>query len=103
MRPTGELIAYKRDGLVNGAALAQMRATYAGDLKRRVEPLLVAAFHQELQTGAGDAVLDSLKPSFNAAAASISQVQMRRVVGLLDALTDLSRRPRRSSAYRLAL
>ena len=42
----GELTAYRRDALINEAALLSMRAVYLGDLKRRIEPLLVRAFHQ---------------------------------------------------------
>ena len=72
---SGELTVYKRDTLVNEAALAQMRATYAGDLRRRIEPLMVAAFHRALDDGAADEILDSLRPSFDQAAEAIAKAK----------------------------
>ena len=44
----GELSLYKLTNLVNEAALQQMRASYLGDLKRRIERLFVIAFHRAL-------------------------------------------------------
>ena len=69
---SGELTAYKRDALINEAALASMRAVYLGDLKRRIAPLLVAAFHQALNDSGADELLDGLRGRFDQAAEAIA-------------------------------
>jgi hypothetical protein len=47
------LTAERLTDLLADAARAQLVASYAGDLKRRIEPLLVHAFHQALADGCG--------------------------------------------------
>ena len=71
----GSLTAYRRDALVNEAALSQMRAAYLGDLKRQIAPMLVHAFHVALDEGAADELLDSLRPQFDTAAQAIAQAR----------------------------
>ena len=40
-------------------------AVYLGDLKWRIQPLLVRGFHQALDDGAADEILDSLRSAQN--------------------------------------
>jgi hypothetical protein len=47
------LTAERLTDLLADAARAQLVASYAGDLKRRIEPLLVHAFHLALADGCG--------------------------------------------------
>jgi hypothetical protein len=63
-----ELTAYRRDALVNRARWWRC----APPTPVRIQPMLVAAFYQELQSGAADEVLDSLRPQFDTAASSIA-------------------------------
>ena len=72
---TSTLTAERLDELITEAARQQMRASYAGDLKRRIAPLLVAAVHQALDDGAADEILDSLRPSFDEHAEQISRAR----------------------------
>ena len=71
----GSLTAYRRDALINESALQSMRAVYVGDLKNRISPLFVRAVHEQLQAGAADSILDSLRPQFDAAAEAINQAR----------------------------
>jgi hypothetical protein len=71
----GTVTAYRRDALITEAALPQMRAVYLGDLKRRTERLFVAAFHQALDDGAADEILDSLRAQFDAASEAIAKAK----------------------------
>ena len=52
-----------------------MRAAYAGDLKRRIQPMLVAAFHEALHDGAADEILTSLRPQFDTAASALEEAR----------------------------
>ena len=58
--------------LIGQAAMAQMIASYGGDLRRRAERMFVDAFFSELQHGAADEILDSLRPAFDTAAEAIA-------------------------------
>ncbi len=63
------------DELIADAARAQMISSYTGDLSRNSEKLFVAAFFTELQNGAADEILDSLRPSFDKAAQEIEKAR----------------------------
>ena len=68
----GILTADRITDLIAEAARAQSIATYLGDLKWRAERLFVAAFHQAIDDGAADEILDSLRPQFHEAAEAIA-------------------------------
>ena len=68
----GILTADRITDLIAEDARAQSIATYLGDLKWRAERLFVAAFHQAIDDGAADEILDSLRPQFHEAAEAIA-------------------------------
>jgi hypothetical protein len=70
----GTLTAKKLDGLLAAAATAQMINVYRGDLARRAEHTLVGTWHQAMETAA-DAILDSVRPQFDKAAAGIARAR----------------------------
>ena len=63
------------DRLLPAAATAQMVDTYRGDLARRSEHTLVGAFHREIEAGAADQILDSLRDRFDEHAAAVAHAR----------------------------
>jgi hypothetical protein len=67
----GSLTAERLDDLIAEAAAQQSRVTYRGDMKRSCARPFVNAFFTELQSGAADEILDSLRERFIEAADAI--------------------------------
>jgi Protein of unknown function (DUF2510) len=69
-KPLADILAAERlDTLITEAARQQARASYAGDLKRRIAPLLVHEFHQALADGRPDSAEGASRPGAPSAAA----------------------------------
>jgi hypothetical protein len=49
------------DKLLTAAATAQIVKTYRGDLACRSEHVLVGAFHRQMEAGAADLILTSVR------------------------------------------
>ena len=64
------------DKLLPAAATAQMVNTYRQELAARAEHTLVGQFHRELEAGAADEILDSLRPQFDRHAAAIATAKI---------------------------
>ncbi len=81
----GELDAKKLEKLIADAADQVAIANYRKDLRQIAEPVLVEQLHRELQSGAADSVLDSLRQRFDEHAAAIAAAR-----DLIPAETDLA-------------
>ena len=71
----GRLDAEGLAAAVEEAARQKMIADFAGGPKPAVEAAVVARFHKELARGAADLVLDSMRSSFDTAAAAIARAK----------------------------
>jgi hypothetical protein len=71
----GTLTAKKLTAMLEEAAHRQQVATYTGDLRARVEPLLAREFHAALKNGAADELVDSLRATWDTAAAFIQRAR----------------------------
>ncbi len=68
----GTLDQRSLDKLLPAAATARMVNEYRGDLARRAEHVVVGQWHRELEAGAADQILDSLRGSFDRHAEAIA-------------------------------
>jgi hypothetical protein len=68
----GELDEKKLDKLIADAAHQVAIANYRKDLRQIAEPVLVEQVHRELENGAADSILDSLRDRFTEHATQIS-------------------------------
>ena len=71
----GTLDTKTLDRLLAAAATAQMVNVYRGDLARRSEHVLVGEFHRQLEAGAADRILASVRGKFQAAADQIDRAR----------------------------
>jgi hypothetical protein len=80
-RPESDILTHALDGtldqktldrLLPAAATAAMANTYRGELARQSEHTLVGQFHRELEAGAADEILASMRPVFDRHAAAIA-------------------------------
>ena len=71
----GELTADNLRELLTEAALKHAVAEYSGHLRGRAERLFLEAFYTSLENGSADAILDSLRPAFDAAAEAIAEAR----------------------------
>ena len=69
----GTLSAKKLAELIDASAQSRAAETFRGDLARRAAGELVRRFGVELLNGAADEILDSLRPAFEQAAATIDE------------------------------
>ena len=72
---SGSLDAKTLDRLLAAAATAQMVNAYRVDLALRSEHVLVGEWHRQLQGGAADQILDSVRGKFQAAADQIDRAR----------------------------
>jgi hypothetical protein len=71
----GSLDAKTLDRLVVAAATTKMVTAYRGDLALRSEHVLVGEWHSQLEAGAADQILDSVRKKFQAAAEQIAHAR----------------------------
>ncbi len=71
----GSLDAKLLDRLVVTAAAQQQQTAYRLDLARRCEHVLVGERHRQLEAGAADQILDSVRGKFDKAAAAIMRAR----------------------------
>ena len=65
------------DEAIADAANAQRVAEYRAGLRQRIELPVIKQFAQELENGAGDEIIDSLRGDFDAAAAALAKIKER--------------------------
>jgi hypothetical protein len=79
-----KLDAKKLDAMLADAATVDAVNGYKASLRQRAEHAVVGRFHKALRDGAADAVLDSMRPAFDAAAEQIAVAR-----SLISAESDL--------------
>ena len=72
---SGKLTEKKLNELLPDAAIAQLVRQFRGDLGRSAQNSLLGQFHRELEAGAADELLNSLRPKFDAAAKAIAHAK----------------------------